>query len=70
MIELEQDSGKSPCCDAALYDLDCEECETEGEDFDGNLCQACDGQGYHSGWRECAECGDSIDENDIVYRDK
>ena len=51
----------SPCCEAEAWDLDCPECQTAGEDEDGNECQECNGDGYIMGWCECSKCGDTFE---------
>jgi hypothetical protein len=51
----------SPCCEAEAWDLDCDDCDQQGCDDDGEECPTCEGQGYIDGWAECSTCSDKFE---------
>ena len=62
-------ANTSPCCNAELWDLDCDMCEGGGDDTGlGAQCPKCGGDGFISGYRECSDCGDVYEVGDVPER--
>ena len=59
---------KSPCCDAVVNELDCEECfgnGSIGSEYD-EVCEECDGAGSSPNEFECSACGNLLEPCNLI----